>query len=109
MADAKRDRDQNLGAELRLLDYRNLRWVPKIVGLIKSGIPTSIVVGTGHLCGTNSVIDLLQKRVTKSSSSRSRPKAQPRGSVEAGGLDRVTSSIAEVKRVHVEAAVYWRS
>ena len=62
MADAKRDRDQNLGAQLRLLDYRNLRWIPKIVGLIKSGIPTSIVVGTGHFCGTNSVIDLLQKK-----------------------------------------------
>jgi len=62
MAEAKRERDQNLGAELRLLDYRNLRWIPKIVGLIKSGIPTSIVVGTGHFCGTNSVIELLQKQ-----------------------------------------------
>jgi uncharacterized protein len=62
MADEKRARDLNLGAELRLLDYRNLRWIPKIVDLITSGIPTSIVVGTGHFCGTNSVIDLLQKK-----------------------------------------------
>lgn len=58
----KRERDQNLGAELRLLDYRNLRWIPKIEGAIKSGVPTSIVVGTGHFCGTNSVIELLRKR-----------------------------------------------
>ena len=62
MADENRSRGLNPGAELRLLDYRNLRWIPKIVGLIKSGIPTSIVVGTAHFCGTNSVIDLLQKK-----------------------------------------------
>ncbi|MGB8472494.1 MAG: hypothetical protein WCE61_00260 [Candidatus Acidiferrum sp.] len=30
LADEKRERDLNLGAEIRLLDYRNLRWVPKI-------------------------------------------------------------------------------
>jgi hypothetical protein len=62
MADAKRTREENLGAELRLLDYRNLRWIPKIVGLIQSGVPTAIVAGTGHFCGANSVIDLLQKK-----------------------------------------------
>lgn len=62
LADAKRARDLNMGAEMRLLDYRNLRWIPKIDGMIKSGVPTSIVVGTGHFCGTNSVIDLLQKK-----------------------------------------------
>ena len=48
LADEKRERDLNLGAEIRLLDYRNLRWVPKICALIQSGVPTSIVVGTGH-------------------------------------------------------------
>jgi uncharacterized protein len=62
LAEDKRVRDINPGGEMRLLDYRNLRWIPKIDALIKSGIPTSIVVGTGHFCGTNSVIDLLQKR-----------------------------------------------
>ena len=62
LAEEKRERDLNPGAELRLLDYRNLRWIPKIVALIKSGVPTSIVVGSGHFCGTNSVIDLLQKK-----------------------------------------------
>ncbi len=62
LADETRQRKLNPGAEMRLLDYRNLRWIPKIEALIKSGIPTSIVVGTGHFCGTNSVIELLQKK-----------------------------------------------
>ena len=62
LAEEKRARDLNPGAEMRLLDYRNLRWIPKIDALIKSGVPTSIVAGTGHFCGTNSVIDLLQKK-----------------------------------------------
>jgi uncharacterized protein YbaP (TraB family) len=62
LADEDRQRKLNPGAEMRLLDYRNLRWIPKIEGAIKSGVPTSIVVGTGHFSGTNSVIDLLQKR-----------------------------------------------
>ncbi|MEO7165456.1 MAG: TraB/GumN family protein [Spartobacteria bacterium] len=62
LADEKRARDLNPGCEMRLLDYRNLRWIPKIESLIKSGVPTSIVVGTGHYGGANSVIDLLQKR-----------------------------------------------
>ena len=62
LEDENRQRKLNPGAEMRLLDYRNLRWIPKIDGLIKSGVPTSIVVGTGHFCGPNSVVDLLQKK-----------------------------------------------
>ena len=62
LAEGKRVRDLNPGGEIRLLDYRNLRWIPKIVTLIKSGVPTSIVVGSGHFCGPNSVIELLQKK-----------------------------------------------
>ncbi|MEO8439068.1 MAG: TraB/GumN family protein [Spartobacteria bacterium] len=61
-AEMKRSRDLNLGGEIRLLDYRNLRWIPKIVGAIKSGVPTSIVVGTGHFCGPNNVRELLEKK-----------------------------------------------
>ncbi|MGI8891747.1 MAG: TraB/GumN family protein [Chthoniobacterales bacterium] len=61
-ASMTREREQNLGAELRLLDYRNLRWIPKIDGAIKSGIPTAIVVGTGHFCGPNNIRELLAKR-----------------------------------------------
>ncbi len=62
LAEENRERKLNPGAEMRLLDYRNMRWIPKIDAMIKSGVPTSIVVGTGHFCGTNSVIDLLQKK-----------------------------------------------
>ena len=62
LVEESRQRKLNPGAEMRLLDYRNLRWIPKIEGLIKSGVPTSIVAGTGHFCGANSVIDLLQKK-----------------------------------------------
>ena len=62
VAEQKRERGMNLGAEIRLLDYRNLRWIPKIVGAIKSGVPTAVVVGTGHFCGPNNVLELLQKK-----------------------------------------------
>lgn len=61
-AEMKRERTQNPGAEIRLLDYRNLRWMRKIEGAIKSGVPTAIVVGTGHFCGPNNVRELLEKR-----------------------------------------------
>lgn len=61
-AELKRSREMNLGGEIRLLDYRNLRWLPKIIGAIKSGVPTSIVVGTGHFCGPNNVRQLLEKK-----------------------------------------------
>ncbi len=62
VAEQKRERELNPGAEIRLLDYRNLRWIPKIEGAIKAGVPTSVVVGTGHFCGPNNVIELLQKK-----------------------------------------------
>jgi len=58
----KRERALNPGEEIRLLDYRNLRWIPKIQGALNSGKPTAIVAGSAHFCGTNSVIDLLQKK-----------------------------------------------
>lgn len=62
VADIKHQREINMGGELRLLDYRNLRWMPKIEGAIKSGVPTSIVAGSAHFIGPNSVYDLLIKR-----------------------------------------------
>jgi len=62
LADEERSRKLNLGGELRLLDYRNLRWMKKIVGQIESGQPTSIVAGVDHFVGPNSVVELLQKR-----------------------------------------------
>ena len=62
IAEQERTRNQNLGAELRLLDYRNLRWIRKIEGAMKTRKATAIVVGTGHFCGPNNVIELLQKK-----------------------------------------------
>lgn len=58
----KRERDLNLGGDIRLLDYRNLRWIRKIDGAFRSGAPTAIVVGTGHFCGPNNVRELLEKK-----------------------------------------------
>lgn len=58
----KRERDLNPGGAIRLLDYRNLRWIPTIERAFNSGKPTAIVAGAAHFCGTNSVVDLLQKK-----------------------------------------------
>ena len=46
----------------RLFDQRNRSWLPRIEAEMKTGIPTAIVAGAGHFSGTNSVIELLQKR-----------------------------------------------
>lgn len=44
-----------------LLD-RNYRWLPKVQKVIEEGKPTLILVGSAHLVGEESLIDLLQKR-----------------------------------------------
>ena len=41
---------------------RNERWVPKIEGLLRSGKDAFVVVGAGHLVGTNGVVELLKKK-----------------------------------------------
>ena len=46
----------------RLLDWRNVKWIPKIQGAIKSGKPTMIVAGCAHFSGPNNVISLLRAR-----------------------------------------------
>lgn len=46
----------------RLVDIRNVMWIPRIEREIQSGKPTSIVAGALHFAGPNSVIKLLQKR-----------------------------------------------
>jgi uncharacterized protein YbaP (TraB family) len=46
----------------RLLDRRNLKWLPRIEAEMRTGTPTAIVAGAGHFSGAHSVIDLLQKR-----------------------------------------------
>jgi uncharacterized protein len=57
----QRFRKENIGADLRLLDERNLRWYPKIIAEIKTGKPTAIVAGALHYPGPNGLISLLQK------------------------------------------------
>jgi uncharacterized protein YbaP (TraB family) len=46
----------------RLVDERNVRWIPRIEREIKTGKPTAIVAGAMHFSGPNSVVTLLQKR-----------------------------------------------
>ena len=45
-----------------LLDERNVGMAQKIQGLLRSGSKALVVVGAGHLVGTNSIIELLQKQ-----------------------------------------------
>ncbi len=52
----------NPGAYFRLLDERNIRWIPKIKADFDSGKPTSIVVGAGHMLGPNGLIALLERK-----------------------------------------------
>ena len=52
----------NPGAHVKLLDHRNIKWIPKIKAEFSSGKPTSIVVGSGHMLGPNGLIALLEKQ-----------------------------------------------
>lgn len=44
-----------------LLTARNRKWLPKIEALLDADANYLVIVGTGHLVGPNSVIDLLRK------------------------------------------------
>ncbi len=46
----------------RLVDDRNVKWIPRIEAELRSGKPTAIVAGALHFSGPNSVIALLQAR-----------------------------------------------
>ena len=46
----------------RLVNDRNIRWIPRIEREIKTGKPTAIVAGAAHFAGPNSVVTLLQRR-----------------------------------------------
>lgn len=60
---AREQRFRNLspGASLRLLDERNVRWIPRLKAEMKTGKPTAIVVGCAHFPGPNGLIALLQR------------------------------------------------
>ena len=60
-ATLQRGRNLNPGADVRLLDIRNVNWVPKIRADFNSGTPTSIVVGAAHMLGPNGLIALLER------------------------------------------------
>jgi uncharacterized protein YbaP (TraB family) len=59
--DEQRFRKLSPGADLRLLDERNVKWIPRIKAEMKTGKPTAIVAGCGHFPGPNGVIALLQR------------------------------------------------
>jgi uncharacterized protein YbaP (TraB family) len=46
----------------RLVDNRNVKWIPRIEAELKTGKPTAIVAGALHFSGPRSVIALLQER-----------------------------------------------
>jgi uncharacterized protein len=61
-AEERRFRAEAPSISSRLLDMRNLKWVPRIVGLIKQGQPTMIVAGAAHFAGPPSLVKLLELR-----------------------------------------------
>ncbi|MBI3870486.1 MAG: TraB/GumN family protein [Verrucomicrobia bacterium] len=46
----------------RLLLQRNKSWIPAIERMIQTGRPAIVIVGTGHLVGKGSVVDLLRQK-----------------------------------------------
>jgi uncharacterized protein YbaP (TraB family) len=58
---AQRDRKLNPGASARLVDMRNVKWVPRVRAEIQSSKPTAIVVGALHMPGPNGLIALLKR------------------------------------------------
>jgi uncharacterized protein YbaP (TraB family) len=57
----QRFRNTDPGADVRLLDLRNVKWIPKIRNEFNSGVPTAIVVGCAHMLGPNGLISLLER------------------------------------------------
>jgi uncharacterized protein YbaP (TraB family) len=60
-AEDQRERNVNPGGMARLVDMRNVKWIPRIRSEINGGVPTTIAVGAAHLNGPNGVIALLQR------------------------------------------------
>ena len=61
-AENARSRKETPGIAARLVDDRNVKWIPRIEAELKTGKPTAIVAGALHFSGPNSVIALLQAR-----------------------------------------------
>jgi len=46
----------------RVLVERNARWIPKIEALMAGDVPALVIVGTGHLVGSDSVVAMLEAK-----------------------------------------------
>jgi uncharacterized protein YbaP (TraB family) len=46
----------------RIIDKRNMDWLPRIEALLKSGRPAIVIVGAAHMVGKGGLISLLKKR-----------------------------------------------
>jgi uncharacterized protein YbaP (TraB family) len=57
----REDLGRDPGLYQSLLAARNRKWVPKIEALLNDDRDYLVIVGTGHLVGRDSVIDLLKK------------------------------------------------
>jgi uncharacterized protein len=60
-AEIKQEFGRDPGLYQSLLAARNRKWVPKIEALLGADKNYLIIVGTGHLAGRDSVVDLLKK------------------------------------------------
>ena len=56
----QRERKLNPGGEAKLVDLRNVKWIPRIKQEIKTGKPTAIIAGASHFPGYNGVVALLE-------------------------------------------------
>ena len=66
--------------EKTLLTDRNTAWIPALEKMLQGDQATFVMVGSGHLCGPGSVVDLLGKKGYKPV--RLLPADQPAGAVE---------------------------
>jgi uncharacterized protein YbaP (TraB family) len=62
MEDGMRDYPE---AKKLFVEERNLAWLPKIEAYLDGTEPVMIIVGSGHLAGPGSLIDLLEKKGAK--------------------------------------------
>lgn len=46
----------------RIIDQRNLHWMPRIEGILKSGRSAIIIAGAGHMVGENGLLRLLANK-----------------------------------------------
>jgi hypothetical protein len=46
----------------RIFDSRNVKMADRITTILRSGAPSFVAIGAGHLVGSGSVVDLLRAR-----------------------------------------------